>query len=119
MKKISTFIILFSCIFIFAFSPVFAQYGLEETGKAAEIPTGLRTATPASLIGQVIGVGLGLVGVIFLALMVYGGFLWMTARGNEKQATQAKELIFAAIIGVIIIAAAYVITNFVIGALTE
>lgn len=116
-KKLFIFIFLFSCIFTVVVTPVLAQYGLDVTGEAAEIPTGLREATPATLIGQIIGVALGLVGVIFLALMVYGGFLWMTARGNEQQVKQATELIIAAFIGMLIVAAAYVITNFVIGAL--
>ncbi|MEA3272763.1 MAG: hypothetical protein U9P90_03795 [Patescibacteria group bacterium] len=115
-KKLLIFIFIFSCIFTVV-APALAQYGLEETGKAAEIPSGLREATPATLIGQIIGVALGLVGVIFLALMVYGGFLWMTARGNEQQVKQATELIIAAFVGMLIVAAAYVITNFVIDAL--
>jgi len=121
MNKKSLFAFLFICISVFVFtaSPVLAQYGLEETGTAAEIPTNLREATPASLIGQIIGVALGLVGVIFLALMVYGGFLWMTAHGNEKQVKDAQELIIAATIGMVIISAAYVITNFVISSLVN
>ena len=46
--------------------------------------------------------------------MVYGGYLWMTARGNEEEVTKAKNLIKAAIIGLIIVLAAYAISIFVI-----
>lgn len=106
-------------MFLLAARSALAQYGLEETGEAAGIPSGLREATVSSLAGQIIGIGLGIVGVIFLLLMVYGGFLWMTARGNDQQVKEAKNLIIAASIGIIIIAAAYVVANFVIGSLAN
>lgn len=56
---------------------------------------------------------LSFLGVIFIILMVYGGYLWMTAHGNEDQLTKAKKLITAAIIGLIVVLAAYAITWFV------
>ncbi len=65
------------------------------------------------LISTVINTALSLLGVIFLALMIYGGYLWMTARGNEQQAQKARDLIIAALIGVAIVVAAYAITWFV------
>ena len=52
------------------------------------------------------------IGVIFFVLMIYGGFLWMTARGNEQQVEKAKDLIISAVIGLIIIFAAYAITMY-------
>jgi hypothetical protein len=36
----------------------------------------------------------------------------MTARGNEKDVTQAKDTLVNATIGIILIVAAYAITNF-------
>ena len=33
---------------------------------------------------------LSFIGVLFFALMVFGGFMWMTARGNEEQ-TKSSE----------------------------
>ncbi|MEK7516207.1 MAG: hypothetical protein AAB562_01275, partial [Patescibacteria group bacterium] len=87
--------------------------GLEETGRAAELNTGTTTTLPV-IIGKIIAVGIGLVGVIFLVLMVYGGFLWMTARGDEQKVEKSKDLITAAVIGLVIVLAAYIITNFVV-----
>jgi hypothetical protein len=65
-------------------------------------------------IGSVIQVALSFVGVVFLVLMIYGGYLWMTARGEEQQITKAKDLIRAAIIGLIIIVMAYAISYFIL-----
>lgn len=70
------------------------------------------------LIGKIIGTGLSFLGVIFLILMIYGGFLWMLDRGEGSHAKKAKELIEAAIIGLIIVTSAYVITSWLGGKLT-
>ena len=49
--------------------------------------------------------------------MIYGGFIWMLARGNEEHIKKAKEIIEAAILGLVIIFLAYTVTNFVLGRL--
>ncbi|MFA5318262.1 MAG: hypothetical protein WC323_02200 [Patescibacteria group bacterium] len=67
----------------------------------------------------VINAILGLLGVIFLVLTIYAGFLWMTAAGNDDQVSKAKSIITAAIIGIVIIVAAYAITNFVLEAVLQ
>lgn len=56
---------------------------------------------------------LSFLGVVFLVLTIYAGFLWMTARGNEAQVSKAKDMLTNAVIGLIIITAAYSITAFV------
>ena len=43
----------------------------------------------------------------------------MTAKGNEEQVSKSKNLIRDAIIGIIIVLAAYVISYFVVDALTS
>lgn len=70
-----------------------------------------------TIVGNLIQIFLGLLGVIFMALALYGGYLWMTARGNEQTVDKAKDTIKNAVIGLGIILAAYAITQFVIGAL--
>ena len=60
-----------------------------------------------------------MLGMIFLILMLYGGYLWMTAAGKEERVTKAKNLITAAIIGVIIVVSAYAISYFVIEKTTK
>lgn len=88
--------------------------GLEQTattafGKNASLSKDLPT-----IIGTFIKAALSFVGVIFLILVIYGGFLWMTAAGNEQNVTKAKGIITSAIIGMVIIAAGYAITDFVL-----
>jgi hypothetical protein len=69
--------------------------------------------------GSILNTGLSFLGVIFLILLVYGGVLWMTARGNDDQVGNAKDIIVAAIIGLIIVAGAYAVSYFVISSLTS
>jgi len=74
--------------------------------------TGIMTSLPGA-IGKVVGVILSLVGVAFLILMIYGGFIWMLARGNDQEVVKAKDLIQSAIIGLVIVLAAYAITAYI------
>ncbi|NCN99874.1 hypothetical protein GW920_02020 [Candidatus Falkowbacteria bacterium] len=62
--------------------------------------------------GQIIGLILSFIGVLFLGLMIYAGILWMTSSGNEQTVATAKDLIINAVIGIIIVFAAYALTSF-------
>ena len=53
---------------------------------------------------------LGAVAVLFI---IYGGFQYMTAAGNEKQAETAKQTLTYAVIGLIVILLATVIVQLV------
>ncbi|MCG2701065.1 pilin [Candidatus Parcubacteria bacterium] len=89
--------------------------GLMETGLGTGhfIPTGMDTTPLPERIGDIIGAILAFVGVIFLILMIYGGYTWMMARGNEEQTTKAKSIIRNALIGIVVVLAAYAITAFI------
>jgi len=63
--------------------------------------------------GQIISVVLSFVGVLYLILMIYAGITWMTAQGNEQQVTKAKSLLMNAVIGIIIVFAAYALVAFI------
>ena len=67
-----------------------------------------------SIVGKILRGFLGLLGTVFVVLTIYAGYLWMTAQGNEEQITKAKKLITSAVIGLIIILAAWAITSFVL-----
>ncbi len=62
---------------------------------------------------------LGVLGIVFLLLVLYGGFLWMTAGGNDDRASQGRKIIGNGIVGLIIIFLAFAITTFVFTILTE
>ncbi|NCO05305.1 MAG: hypothetical protein GW939_04145 [Candidatus Magasanikbacteria bacterium] len=90
------------------------NFGLDETAQAS----GLQSygSNLPQLIGSVIGTALSMISVLFFVLTVYGGVLWMTARGNEDQAKKALNTIIAASIGLIIVLSSYALTTFVFNA---
>ena len=97
-----------------------AQGGLDEAQNklidAGTISYGSDATTQSleTVVGSVIQYFLGLLGILFLALAIYGGYLWMMARGDEKQVEKARDTIKSAVIGLAIILGAYAITSFVI-----
>ena len=95
---------------IYNSDPASTKYGLDVTAGAAKLP---KIGDLPTIIGNVLGTALSLISVIFFGLMIYGGFMWMTARGNDEQAKKALNTVFSAIIGIIIVMAAYAITTFV------
>ncbi|MBU1145991.1 pilin, partial [Patescibacteria group bacterium] len=66
------------------------------------------------IVGGIIKTGLSILGIVAAILIIYAGYLWMTGRGKEERINKAKETLEAAIIGLIIIMAAYAITYFVV-----
>lgn len=85
------------------------DYGL---GQAEQ--TGLPKGDLATTVINIIRWALGLLGLVAVILMVYGGFTWLTAAGNEKKIETAKSIIQGAIIGLVIIILAFSIASFVI-----
>lgn len=79
---------------------------------------GTSAKTLPDLVGGIIKIILTLLGVIFFILTVYGGYKWMLARGDSKEVETAKDIITRALIGLIIVLAAYAITYFVVARLT-
>ena len=100
----------------------YGNYGLNDTLKAEKdgnkLGDALVNKSLAEIIGKIVGAALAFIGILFFLLIIYGGFLWMTARGNEQQVEKAKELIIAATIGLVIVLAAYAITAYIGSALT-
>lgn len=83
--------------------------------SAASQGAGFDTGVEANtIIGAIIKIVLGLMGAIFLVLAIYGGYTWMMARGNEEMVEKAKNTLTNAIIGIVIVMAAYAISYFIL-----
>lgn len=95
-----------------------AQSTLTEIGKAAGQDKGAASSLP-QLIGNLISVILGVLGLIFVVLIVQSGIQYMTSSGAEDKVKEAKKRMITAVIGIVIILAAYSISSFVITALSS
>ncbi|MFZ5391262.1 MAG: Mbov_0395 family pilin-like conjugal transfer protein [Patescibacteria group bacterium] len=70
-------------------------------------------------IAQIINVVLGFLGVVAVIIILMGGFKWMTAAGNEEKVGEAKKLLGAGVVGLVIILAAFAIASFIINNLSN
>lgn len=88
---------------------------------AADVPgqAGLMLSgtDPRIIVAKIIRVALGFLGTVALLLILYGGYLWMTAVGNEEQIDKAKKVLTQAAIGLVIILSAFSITQFILNRL--
>ncbi|MFH2018824.1 MAG: IPT/TIG domain-containing protein, partial [bacterium] len=80
---------------------------------------GLGSADIRVTVANIIRVALGLLGIVAVVLMIYAGFVWMTAGGNDENITKAKKILINATIGLAIILSSYAIVSFVMNKLIE
>lgn len=140
MKKIKILTISFVSIFAFllpsvALSANFvanAQADIDKSlcaGTSLEAPVG--GATPDctvnkqessekvnEIVALVINIFSWIVGVVAVIMIIYGGFQYITAAGNESKVSGAKNTILYALIGLVIVALSQIIVKFVLGSVT-
>jgi len=125
MKKVlyilPMFVLLASMLLI-SFQPIFAGTALQQeiqtatdvVGKEGFDQDAASAVDLPSTVGRVIRIIIGFLGVVMVVIIVYAGFLWMTGGGDPDKIKDAKSWMLNAVIGLIILLAAYTISNFVI-----
>jgi len=88
------------------------RFGLENAAGIGLAQTDLRIA-----IINIIRFILGFLGLAAVIIILYGGYLWLTADGNPNKIEKAKKTLISAVIGLIIILSAFIIASFIINAL--
>ena len=99
--------------------PVLAQGPVDPGINAVNQEVGLSTQDPRVIAARIINISLSLLAIIMLALVLYAGFLWMTAGGDAKKVDTAKAYLRNAIIGLIIILSSWALATFVITRLLD
>jgi hypothetical protein len=122
------FVTVFCFLSLFRGVSVSAQTIPPQTDAGSALQSGLAPVQqslglPATdfrvIVGRIIQVALGFIGIVMVVIILYGGWLWMTAGGNEEQIGRAKSVLVNASIGLAIIISAYAITTFIINSLTN
>ncbi len=80
-------------------------------------PQGWTIIDLPKVIGKVINALLVIIGAIALLIFVYGGFVWMTAAGNESRVAQGKNVLLWATVALIIIFLSWMLVAFMFQAL--
>ena len=125
MKKISKHLISLAILALLVIPAVTFADTVPTTNKdrfgTTEVSEGLNgsladytESDPRAIIGRIINIALGFLGVIAVGIILLGGFKWMTAAGNEDKTTEAKQLLGAGVIGLVIILSAWALATFII-----
>lgn len=115
--------VLVSCgmfVMLGTITPVLAQGSLQDAPNqldmAAEdtgIGAGSELGNLPSVIAAALRFILSLLGTLMLGYMVYAGYLWMTAQGDEGEITKAKGIMINTVIGFLVVVSAWAITYLV------
>jgi hypothetical protein len=92
--------------FVFAAPPLSA---LKTVGNDAGYSQATNETTVSVIAGGIVRTVLGLLGIIFIILIVYAGIIWMTAQGEEAKVEKAQTIMRNAIIGLVITIGVYAI----------
>lgn len=108
---------------LFTVTPALAlssvDVGIDNGGGICEALGMCNTSDPRIIAAKIIRAAMGLLGIVAIGIVLIGGFTWMTAGGNDEKVATAKKWLYSGVIGLIIILAAYSITNFVVGSLLK
>lgn len=83
---------------------------------AVDVDNPLGETDIQEIIGNIVNAILGVVGLVAVAMIVYGGVLFSISGGNQDTLDKAKKTITYAVVGLIIALLSYAIVNFIIGA---
>ena len=89
------------------------RFGLGEQSTFQALGLGKEDDLKKTL-ATIINIALGFLGIIAVIIVMYGGFKWMTAAGNEEQVGEARKLIVGGVIGLLVIFMAWAIASFVV-----
>jgi len=124
MNKVLKQVLILVCLIAVLILPyfVFAQGDtmedvLREVGDEGGYETSVDQYSASAIAGTVVKAFLGLLGIFFIILILYAGYNWMTAQGEEEKINKAKDTIKTAIIGLVIVVGAWSIYVFIIGKL--
>ncbi len=102
-----------------AFARVQYYDQLNDTGTAVYGSADAPEGNFFLIVGGLLNAILGLLGLVLFVMIIYGGFLWMTAGGNTDKVKQAKDILLNAVIGLVILVAAFAISTYVVSLLSQ
>jgi amino acid transporter len=90
-----------------------SQVGLETIGQSS-FGYGNKNIDFRIQVIRIINLSLSFLGVIFVGLIVFSGYEWMVAGGNDDKVAKAKKRLINAVIGLCIVLASWTISYFIL-----
>ena len=118
-KRILKYLVAFGVLAILAMptvslaqaaTPTSIDLGLGDIGTTI----GLSSSSPLTTVALLINSIMVILGIVAVGIVLLAGFKWMTAGGNDEKVTEAKKLMGAGVIGLVIILSAWGITTFIL-----
>jgi PKD repeat protein len=93
--------------------------GLQPPSPEGYDPTLTQQTNLRDFIVNVVNFALGFLGLVAVIVVIYGGFLYVTAGGEEEKTTKGKKSVTYAVIGIVIIIISYALVNTVISGIGQ
>ncbi len=129
MKKLFLVLLAFLALTLFAPTEVSFAQGMGQnfndiTGASGAVPNGGFFLPPADEFGEigehtsariymvtVLNFILSFLGIIAMIFVIYAGFLYVTAGGDDGQHEKAKKIIIYAVAGILVVLVSYALVN--------
>ena len=92
--------------------------GTSIVGDCANTKTGCTLDDLVPVVNNVVNIVLFLAGSGMLLMFVYGGYLWVSSGGSPERVSKGKEVIKAAIIGIVLVLGSWLIVDGIIKTFT-
>lgn len=112
-KTVYLFLGILFCKALPLYAQDFSTSALKEKAASKLNPSGIWTID--NLMSRGINAMVIFMGTIALALIIYAGFMWMTAGGNESKIEKARTIMIWTLLGTVAIGASYGFVRFIIG----
>jgi len=86
---------------------------LQQVGNKGGYITDPAIASPVRIVGLVVRLFINFLGVTFIILMVFAGYGWMTAGGNEEKVKKSRTMIVQALVGLLVAVVSWTLWNFI------
>ena len=88
---------------------VFAQdFGTDVVGENIALAD---AGDPRVVATKIIRIALGFLGIIAVCIVLYGGFMWMTAGGNSEKVKKGRDTLIWATLGLLVIFSSYTVVR--------
>lgn len=128
----------YKIVFIWLFFLVFSYFSMISTvnagslwdlqrdtiGEDTSVPTAFGekrsdVRDPREVILYIVKIFFTFLGIICVGFVLFAGYKWMTAQGDQNTIDEAKKIIFRAVIGLVIVMLSLIITSFAQNAIKD
>lgn len=120
MKKFrNVYWTIFAFMLILPVNVVFAQGTFESPSPQNELQNPLQFNTISGFLDAMLGAVVTIAGPIVVLMLVYSGFLFVSAQGNPEKLAIAKKAIMWTIIGAAVVLGAFVLSSAIEGTINQ